>query len=498
MLCGRPSTPPLKSEQDDSGSLTLDDGSLDDVDPGPVGALARGRVLFARADFWAAHEEFGRAWRASRAESHGFLESLVMTAAAFHKLVVGDDPRGALWLLRAALARLQRLPKRSHGIALESLRGELQAWQLRLVTADVATPVRGLPRIEWSGAGLGSRMVVEAVELHRVEHYGRRAILIEVSSAGETGWGECRAQWGYHGAWDDLASGLAPALLSEPVASPAELPLLWEAMAGPAARSGLEAAVWDLWSRLRGIPLHEALGHRAGEVLLAGRAGDLSGIAALDVALEPAASAGYRSVILPALPNAHSQVDRGGASGLALDVVIDLGGAYKASDLTVLRRLDGMGATLLMQPAPCEELAIVARLRGQLRTPLSVGGWRSAAEVGSALQLVDLPAVHIDPGALGLAESVRAIEVARRQGSRPWIASNAVTPVGAATDLAVAVHPEAAWLADLSSGRGDDGEPYVRPGSGGTATAALGPGHACVPDRSWLAAVTTRRTLLRS
>jgi o-succinylbenzoate synthase len=461
--------------------------------------VARGRVLFNRADFWASHEALETAWRAAVPPARRTVQGLILAAAAFHKYIVHDNPRGAARLIEGALARLDGATGTDVGIALEPLCAELRAWQLRIARtpADDGTIV-GLPRLEWAERGVDGPIVLDGACVHLVECGGSRAALVAVSAGGITGWGECRMPWGTYGLWDALVEALLPGLLAEPVAMPSEFAVIWsDVVRDGAAIAGVEAALWDLWSRRQGLPIAEALGHGARPVPLAGRVreGDPQLVAAQMAAL---LGDGYRQIIVPARPNADRRVLPDLVGGTGVPFALDLGGAYRTADVSALKVLDGLGAAFLAQPVPSADLAQAIRLRRWLSTPVSLGGWPGARGLRSALDLGALDVVQLDPGITGLTEAVQIALDCGERGIPLWVSSSAVTPFGALADLALAAHPHAGLPADLSAALDATGAPFIRPDADGTARPSLATGLGLAPDAAWLDAVTVRRRELRA
>lgn len=471
------------------------------VDAVVCAGIARGRALFNRADFWGSHEALEVAWHAAPTGQREIIQGLIQAAAAFHKLVVQDNPHGAARLLDWALERLDGVADGQFGLDMPALRGELRGWVARLATprdGDTGGPILGLPQLVWSATGAAARLQVDAVSLYALEHEGSRAILVAVEAAGLTGWGECRLAWDLYGTWSALADGLVPALLAEPVAAPAELGVRWSDVAAhPSARAGLEAAVWDVWSRRAGVPLAEALGIALRPVPLAARVHaaepDL-----MHRELAGLADAGFAQVILPARPNADRRVLPGLAAEALLPVALDLAGGYRMADLAALRVLDGLGAAWLHQPFPRWALADMERLCRYLQTPLSLGGWTIEEEVRDALALPASAVVAVDPGICGLTEAVRMADLAASRHRPLWVTSSATTPVGAMADLALAAHAGVTLPSDLAGARDAGGEPAIRPSAGGMATPPSTAGLGVIPDSAWLAEVTTARRSLRA
>src|ERR1700761_3921469 len=102
----------------------------------------------------------------------------------------------------------------------------------------------------------------------------RRILLVEVVVDGASGWGEVTALEtpGYNSettdtAWYVISDFISPQLIGKEFATAADLPALMGAIRGhEMAKSGLENAVWDAESRLKGVPLSKYLGGTRNEI----------------------------------------------------------------------------------------------------------------------------------------------------------------------------------------------------------------------------------------
>lgn len=471
-----------------------------DLAPAVLDALARGRARFNRADFWGSHEALEEAWREAPSEARPALQGLIQAGAAFHKLIVQDNTHGAARLLDRALSRLTPYPPRYLGVDLAGFRAELRGWRRRVDDMAFVGSVVGLPRIEWAASTLRSCLEVEEVRLHAVQQGSARAVLVAVTAGGRTGWGECPHPWGVHGLWASLLAGAAPAMLAEPHRSPGEAAITMSgAVRDRAVLAGLEAALWDLWARHASLPLHEAIGFggaAAGVPLAASL--PAGGTTMLSARLAAVRDRPYAMVVLPARPNADRRVVPALARGVERPVAIDLGCAYRPSDIEALRVLDALAPVALARPVAPGALEPARTLRRWLSSPIALGGWEGVEEAESALALGAMDVAIVDPGACGVVAAREIGAAAAAEGAGLWIASSAVTDVGAARDLAVAMQYSPGPQVVLVVAVAGDGSACLSPDPDGRARPRSGPGIGFEPDPAWLAEVTSRQAVLRA
>ena len=418
------------------------------VDPFIQCGVARGRALFNRGDHWGAHEALERAWHAAQGPSRVHLQGLIQAAAAFHKLVVQDNPIGAHRLVDRALTALSDAPSNAFELAIGPLRAELEVWHGRLpehVPIEEGRVV-GIPRIEWSRSSRDSAISIDTVGLHQISIGGRQAILIELCSGELSGWGECRVAWRDHGVWNALSEALAPAIVAESFHAPSELGLRFgELAAEPAAVAGIEAAAWDLWSQRRNTSLRAALGIEPRTVHAAIRVRG-SSVAELREAWMSARSAGRQASVLHVRPNADRRVLQALTnSGLDIqDAILDLGSRYRPADAKAIQAIDALSPLLIARPYPATALHEAARLRTWLNAPLATGPFSTEREADSARRLGSLDAILIEPLSAGPTRTQDILEMAETHEQSIWLVGTAISPIGVRLERIFAMHPACA------------------------------------------------------
>jgi uncharacterized protein len=92
--------------------------------------LQAGIELFNRQEFYEAHEAWEAGWLDELSDSRVLLQGLIQVAAGFYKLQVGT-PIGTVKLLDNGLQKLRRFRDSAHGVDLERLIPEVEAWLLQ-------------------------------------------------------------------------------------------------------------------------------------------------------------------------------------------------------------------------------------------------------------------------------------------------------------------------------------------------------------------------------
>lgn len=120
--------------------------SLPDMTVTESGDFRRGAALFARSEWWEAHEAWERPWLTARGDDRAFLQALILLAAALHKRWA----HGSLTHRNydKALRYLDTLPGAYAGVDLARLRADV--WD---ALRGPARPEAGHPALHAPGGG---------------------------------------------------------------------------------------------------------------------------------------------------------------------------------------------------------------------------------------------------------------------------------------------------------------------------------------------------------
>ena len=322
---------------------------------------------------------------------------------------------------------------------------------------------------------MDSDMKIECIELHHVDmplvypfetsfgrEFTRPCILVAVQGGGLTGWGECTAGAGpwYSSetigtAWHVLRDFLAPAVLGQEVASPADVVARFQPVRGhEMARAGLENAVWDLLAQAQGVSLAHVLGGQRERVPV----GVSVGIEpTLELLLERVAQyvdEGYRRVKLKIKPGWDVAVVRAVRERWPdLPLQVDANSAYTPADVPVFQELDQFDLLLIEQPLHHDDIVDHARLQAHIRTPLCLDeSIHSPEHARWALDIGACRVINIKVGRVGGLTAARQIhDLCAGRGVPVWCGGMLETNVGRATNVAMAALPNFTLAGDISA-----------------------------------------------
>lgn len=290
----------------------------------------------------------------------------------------------------------------------------------------------------------------------------REGILLVVQSEGLTGYGECVADhdpgYAYETAltaWHILVDFLAPAILRQTLAGPADFQRRVAQVRGhPMAKAGLEMALWDLQGKREGRSLRELLGGTRERVDVGVSVGLQASPAALAERVSRYLADGYRRVkikIKPGRDVADATAVRQAYPDLRLQV--DANSAYTLETAAALQPLDDLGLLLIEQPLSEDDLWDHRLIQARFRTPicldesiLSMRHARQALEMGSC-RVINIKAGRVG----GLGEAVAIHDLCHAQGIPVWCGGMLETGVGRASNLALASLPGFALPGDISA-----------------------------------------------
>jgi len=354
-------------------------------------------------------------------------------------------------------------------------------------------PAADDPETAWAAVGAGGGVVLEAVELHRVEvgfrrpvrtargvHRRRPLVFVRivgsrtapgsVEGAGGVddaeGWGECAAllDTAYdpedaEGAFATLERTLVPALLTAAAASGSRLPGIANMGAmratvpgSPLAFAALEMAVADAHLRAAGTAFADLLGVGDGPVAAGAVVGQYDSEDGLVARVDELVAAGYARVKLKVGPGA----DVGPVAAVRrrhpdLLLQVDANESYRATESDRLVALDRFELLCIEQPFDRRDLGAHAGLAARIRTPVCLDeSLTSPGAVVSALDLGACSVVCVKPARLGgIGAALETVAACRRRGVPMWIGGMFESAYARGVNAAVAALPGFAWPGDL-------------------------------------------------
>lgn len=328
----------------------------------------------------------------------------------------------------------------------------------------------------------------------------RRALLISLEGEGKVGWGECVAGAGPWYSYETVDTALQvirdfflPLLRGKAISHPTELGELLSPIRGhPMAKAALEAALWDLYSRLEGVPLWRALGGVREEVPAGVSIGIQRDLPALLDRVASFVEQGYQRVKLKVKPGWDIQVLEAVRDRFPdLPLSVDANCAYDLKDAEHLKAFDRFDLVMIEQPLRYDDLLGHAKLAEVLTTPICLDeSISSPHRAWEALELSACRIINVKQGRVGgISAALEIHKLAQARGVPLWCGGMLETGVGRALNVALATLPGFTLPHDISATsryyREDIAEPAFRLTPRGTIPVPEGPGLGVevVPER---------------
>ncbi|MBK5109254.1 MAG: o-succinylbenzoate synthase [Anaerolineales bacterium] len=290
----------------------------------------------------------------------------------------------------------------------------------------------------------------------------RECILLEASSEGLVGYGECVADrdpgYSYETAgtaWHVLNDFLIPEILNTNLDSALELQKKIAHIRGhPMAKAGLEMVLWDLIGKRDGRSLQDLIGGVGDSVQVGVSVGIQEDQKTLVDVVEGYLRNGYERVKLKIMPGRDVEdvsAVRHAFPDLMLQV--DANSAYDLESARALFPMDEMDLLLIEQPLAEDDLWDHRQLQKKFTTPIcldeSIGSERHARQ---ALEMKACKVINIKPGRVGGLSQGIAIHDLCYQASIPvWCGGMLETGIGRAANLAIASLPGFIFPGDISA-----------------------------------------------
>ena len=339
--------------------------------------------------------------------------------------------------------------------------------------------------------------------------YQRDIILVEAEGEGASGWGEVTAgenpfyneEW-TDSAWMILRDYVAPRVLGRELQSAEDVaPLTGHIRGHKMARGGLETAVWDLASRLEGVPLWKKIGGGARREIPCGVSiGIQDSVEQLLEKIGCELAAGYQRIKMKIKPGWDVDVVRQVRERFpGIKLMADANSAYTLTDVDHLRKLDDFYLMMIEQPLSHDDIIDHAELQARLKTPICLDECiRTAHHAEQAVKLRACGIINIKLGRVaGFREAKRVHDIAQAAGIPVWCGGMLEAGVGRAHNIALATLPNFVLPGDVSASKRywkqDIIQPAVEVTPRGTIEIRDDPGFGYCLDHDYIHSITVRK-----
>ena len=338
--------------------------------------------------------------------------------------------------------------------------------------------------------------------------YERHIVLVEVQGEGASGWGEVTAgenpfyneEW-TESAWLIVRDYAAPRVIGRDLAGAHEVAPLTKHIRGhKMARGGLETAVWDLESRLAGVPLWKHIGGGGRREIPCGVSiGIQDSLEQLIDKIGRELADGYQRIKMKIKPGWDVNAVRKVREAFpAIKLMADANSAYTLADADRLAELDEFYLMMIEQPLSHDDIIDHARLQARLKTPICLDECiRTAHHAAQAIELRACGIINIKLGRVGgFAEAKKVHDVAQAAGIPVWCGGMLEAGIGRAHNIALATLPNFVLPGDVSASKRywkrDIIQPAVETTPHGTIAIRDDPGFGYALDLDFIRSITIR------
>ncbi len=321
----------------------------------------------------------------------------------------------------------------------------------------------------------------------------RRVVIVRVfDKSGATGYGECTAMarplYNHETvdtAWVIISKFIAPMLLSKGVSAASEISETLAPIQGNCMAIGaVEAAIWDLESKLLEKPLWKHLGGTREEIGCGVSIGLQESPEVLLEKVTAEIESGYQRIKIKIKPDQDVALVKAVRREFpSITLSVDANSAYCLDhDAVTLEELDDYDLLMIEQPLSAGDLVDHAKLQQRIRTPICLDeSITSVRDARHALELDACRIINIKLGRVGGHASARAIQqLAELQGIPVWCGGMLETGIGRAHNIAMSTLRGFTLPGDVSASARYWEEDIVNPpitvGPHGTIPAPSAPG----------------------
>jgi O-succinylbenzoate synthase len=271
------------------------------------------------------------------------------------------------------------------------------------------------------------------------------------------------------------------------------------------AKGGLEASLWDLEARRRGIPLWKLLGGTRDTIECGVSIGIQPTIDRLLEVIQKELASGYRRIKIKIKPGWDVDVVRAVRGAFPnIRLMCDANSAYTLQDVDLFRKMDDLDIMMFEQPLHYEDMIDHAELQRHLRTPICLDeSIHSADDARKAIQIGACRIINIKLGRVGGHAEARAVhDVCRDNGIPVWCGGMLESGIGRAHNVALSSLENFTLPGDVAASKRywaeDVIDPPVEVMADGTISQRTGPGIGYTVKQDVLDRVTVRTDVFRA
>ncbi|KZE48286.1 o-succinylbenzoate synthase [Brevibacillus parabrevis] len=306
-------------------------------------------------------------------------------------------------------------------------------------------------------------MKIERVDLQRIKipltapfvtsmglETHKECILVRAYSGNHVGFGESVAmdvpvynEEDVDTVWYMLEKYLIPQLFTRDIEHPDQVSEIFSWMRrNQMAKSALEGAVWDLYAKMNGLSLSQALGGTRTTIDVGVSIGIEPTIEKLLERVDGFIRDGYKKIKVKIKPGFDVEPMRAIRHTFGPDVPLmaDANSAYTLTDIDMLKQLDEFGLIMIEQPLGHDDIIDHATLQRELKTPICLDeSIHTVEDARKAIELGSCRIINIKIGRVGgLTDAKKLHDLCAAKGVPVWCGGMQEVGIGRAHNIAIA------------------------------------------------------------
>lgn len=243
--------------------------------------------------------------------------------------------------------------------------------------------------------------------------------------------------------WLMLEKYLIPLLLEKGVEKPEDVSGLFSYIRrNNMAKAALEMAVWDLYSKQKGITLSAALGGTRKEIEVGVSIGIEENIEDLLEKVEGFIADGYKKIKVKIKPgwDLKPLMAIRKRFGEDIPLMADANSAYSLNDKDLLKELDNLNLIMIEQPLAHDDIHDHAKLQAYIKTPICLDeSIHSVEDARKAIETNACKIINIKTGRVGgLMEAKKIHDLCQKENIPVWCGGMLEAGIGRAHNIAIA------------------------------------------------------------
>jgi len=276
----------------------------------------------------------------------------------------------------------------------------------------------------------------------------RDILLVNLESEGQTGWGECVTD---HGPWYSgetiktskhiITDYIIPWLKDAILEHPEEFPVLVKKIKGnQMAKSCVEDALWDLYGKIKELPLKKLVNGEKDEIPAGISLGIQETPEILLEKIEAAIEKKYKRVKIKIEPGWDVEIIKKIRDSYPdLQLMVDANSAYRFKDKEIFLSLDRYNLMMIEQPLQYYDIIDHSKLQKEISTPICLDeSIKSVDDSRVAIEIDACRIINVKPARVGgITETLKIHDLAKLLKFPLWCGGMLETGIGRAKNVAV-------------------------------------------------------------